>query len=165
MHSPIGIPGDYLYRTFASNELVEGLWGVFRVGQKDKDDMTVQVTQSGGSLTATGRVWKKLNSPDFAKTVTLFSETGVQLAQGPIDAQTGQFTLAANAVAPTGVYSLQSSEGGTARIEVRAPSLVAILRAPQAEIVVRPRAIDNRVNDARRFLPQEMPRRTLRRQR
>ncbi len=162
--APVGIPGDYLYRAFESTQLANGLWGIFRVGQKDKDDLTVQATQHSTGLTVTGRVWKKLNAPDFAKTVTLFSDAGVQLAQAPINVQSGEFTVASNAVAPTGVYSLRSSEGGTARIEVRGPSPAAIRPAPRAEVVVAPRAIDNRVNDAKRFLPQEMPRRTLRRQ-
>ncbi len=163
--APIGIAGDYLYRGFQSGELANGLWGVFRVGQRDKDDLTVQATQDGNGLTVTGRVWKKLNSPDFANTVTLFSVTGVQLAQAPIDALTGQFTLVANAVAPTGVYSLQSSAGGSARIEVRVSGPIVTPPSPHAAVVVTPKAIDNRVDDARRFLPQNMPSRAVRRQR
>jgi len=160
--APAGIPGDYLYRAFQSGELANGLWGVFRVGQKDKDDLTVQVTQDSAGLTATGRVWKKLNAPAFATTITLLSEHGVQLAQAPINLQTGEFKLTANGVPPTGVYSLQSSEGGIARIEVRSPLPLA---APRAHLAVAPMARDNRVDDARRFLPQNMPHLTPRRQR
>ena len=59
----------------------------------------MQATQHSTGLTVTGRVWKKLNAPDFAKTVTLFSDAGVQLAQAPINVQSGEFTVATNGVA------------------------------------------------------------------
>jgi plastocyanin len=151
----IGIPGDYLYRAFQSGELTNGLWGVLRVGLKDKDDLTVQVAQVGSVLSATGRVWKKLNAPNFAKTITLLSEAGAKLAQANIDPLTGNFRITATGVPPTGLYSLQSSDGGTARIRVR--ELTPIVLQPRSLIAV-PTASDNRLNDARRFLPQNQQR-------
>lgn len=57
---------------FQGIELEGGLWGVFRVGRDNADEINVQqVFLQGNQITVNGRVWKKLDSPTFAKTVTL----------------------------------------------------------------------------------------------
>lgn len=146
-----GIVGDYLYQGFESAELQAGLWGVFRVGKEGADDINVQsVVLGGDQITVTGKVWKKLNAPDFAKTVSM-SNSAAQPVGSPatVDAATGAFQLTAVVSQPIGTYQLASSGGGTARIVVQPVQI-----KPQTTSLLPAEARDRRREDAERFLPQ-----------
>ena len=148
-----GIIGDYLYRGFESTELQSGLWGVFRVGKEDADEINVQsVLLQGDQITVNGKVWKKLNAPDFAKTVSLLNSTGQQVGNPTtVNAGDGTFLLTAIVSQPIGVYQLASSDGGTARI------VVEPVQTKKPEPKQPAEARDRRPENAARFLPQAMP--------
>ncbi|QEH38563.1 hypothetical protein OJF2_71660 [Aquisphaera giovannonii] len=148
-----GIVGDYLYRGFESTELQAGLWGIFRVGKEGADQINVRsVLLQGNLITVSGRVWKKLNAPGFAKEVSLL-DAGGQAVGNPatVNPADGTFQLTAVVSQPIGAYQLSSSDGGTARLVVQPVQVKKVKPQLPAE------ARDRRPEDATRFLPQEMP--------
>ncbi len=151
------VTGDYLYRAFPSTQFGAGIWGVFRVGKPDADDLKVRaINLAGNAVTIKGRVWKKLGASDFAKTVTLSTDGAAPVVVGTtnVDPTDGTFELKGTVPQPAAVYALTSSGGGAARVVIE-PLQAQVRKAPSAQPLV---AGDRRRFNAERFLPQEMPR-------
>ena len=146
------VPGDYLYRGFESTELQYGLWGVFRVGKKDADDLSVaSTTVMGNEITVTGKVWKKIDSATFAASVSLLSRAAwAALGTADVNPTNGSFVLAVAVIQPDGAYRLVSAGGGEARVVVHPQELRHLARVRS----MAPAAGDRRASDVQRFLPQ-----------
>jgi hypothetical protein len=62
-----GVTGDYLYRTTPANFVIQGQWGLFRVGQPGKDTVAIGSAQFISSLVVAGSTTAFLDSASNPK--------------------------------------------------------------------------------------------------
>lgn len=162
-----GVTGDYLYRTFVAGNLFQaGIWGVFRVGEADRDICTItrfsKPTGAGGKVRITGVNTVNPNNGHMAKHVRIYDTTGGRkdkLIEVEVDPMTGVWPKddKDGYEAPSSVKSIlvESTENGTAsasdyiievgqgveqkapRPEDRRPNELELFNAPQRRTAMR----------------------------
>jgi plastocyanin len=104
-----GVTGDYLYRTFIGNLFSLGIWGVFRVGEPERDICTItRFSPTGGKVWIAGVNTVNPSNGHMAKTVTIINTTGgitKVLGEVGVDPMTGVWPFTDGKFAPFGAPS------------------------------------------------------------
>jgi hypothetical protein len=109
---PAEVRGDFLFRTMNSVDFMEGLWGVLRVVDPNKDAIFLTRFEPAGSqivLTGTNTVDPNTGQMADHVQVAFGPQPGLQV---PVDPMTGRWVITANG-APTSV-TVTSPLGGSA---------------------------------------------------
>jgi hypothetical protein len=91
-----GVTGDYLYRTFVGNLFPAGIWGLFRVGETDRDICTITrfARPAGGKVLVSGVNTVNPRTGKMSRQVTIFNNSGggmVELGKADVDPMTGRW--------------------------------------------------------------------------
>jgi hypothetical protein len=122
------IPGDYLYEAFQQTRQ-RGMWGLFRV---EKDLVIVdRATRDGTKVILKGSHLPSLANSRAPVTITVTSPSGTRTA-AMIDARKAWTFTADHAGDRDGVYMVESSLGGVARVKVPAGASPAVAGARPA---------------------------------
>jgi hypothetical protein len=102
---PARVPGDYLFRTFIGTDFMNGMWGLFRVSDPDKEAVVVTNFPKPGemNLPADGAMIEGVNSvdPNTGKMATYNEITGSGFSQkADVDPLTGAWKLKNQSLKP-----------------------------------------------------------------
>jgi hypothetical protein len=136
---PDEVTGDYLYRSFVADDLAGGIWALLRVGERDKDTVTItsyQTSGTGSTISGTNTVklatrWDDPDGGKFAKQVSIVQGTSTPVP-AKVDPVTGVWT--ATLTAASGPVKVTSDFGGSAS----ASAVGVFVRVPRTITKVQP---------------------------
>jgi hypothetical protein len=145
-----GIKGDYLFRTFIGQEFQNGMWGLVRVGEPNKDVVTTTTYCSSTPQAIAGTTTINPANNQMASTVTI-TGSGLTIPPVPVNPSTGQWSYTGSLPGTLPTIIVTSAQGGTQTVAELCPIQSQPAPAPAAKpsTIKAPKA-----DDVDRFRPE-----------
>jgi hypothetical protein len=144
------VKGDYLFRTFIGQDFQNGMWGLVRVGEPNKDVITTTTYCSSPTNVIAGTTTINPLNNQMASTVTI-TGSGLTIPAVPVNPSTGQWSYTGTLPGTLPPITVTSAQGGTQTVAELCPIQSQPAPAPSAtpSSVKAPTS-----NDVDRFRPE-----------